>query len=313
MIGEQFLWVEKYRPNTVDDCILPDRIKSKFKGFVEQGNIPNLVLSGGAGVGKTTVARAVISEIGADVLFINGSNDRNIDTLRNEITQFASSVSMFGGRKYVLIDEADNLNIQSTQPALRAFIERYSKNCGFILTCNFPYKLMPPLMSRNPPIDFKIMKEEKPKLAAQMMARIQMILDAEGVPYEKKALAEVIMKYVPDWRRCINELQNYAANGKIDSGILRDLTGEAFDELIGLMKAKKFTEVRRWLGEHTDFETAQLYRMLYDKASKLIEPSSIPAMVMILGEYQSHAAFVADQEINNAACFARIMAECIFK
>lgn len=314
MIGEHFLWTEKYRPRTIDECILPDRLKDRFKAFIGQGDVPNLLLTGGPGVGKTTVARAMVAELGCDDLVINGSMDGNIDTLRNTISQFASSVSIIGtGRKYVILDEADYLNAQSTQPALRNFMELYEKNCGYIFTCNYMHKIIEPLHSRCSVVDFKLNKTDRLAMAPQMLRRLEYILDAEGVEYDKKALADVIMRYVPDWRRCINELQRYAATGKIDSGILLDLTSDAFGELIQLMKAKKFSEVRLWIKEHADIETATLYRTFYDQASKLFEPASVPALIMILGEYQSHAAFVADHEINNAACFARIMAECLFK
>ena len=313
LIGDQFLWVEKYRPKKVSECILPDRLKGKFQGFVDEKNIPNLILVGSAGCGKTTVARAMIREIGADELFLNGSNDRNIDTLRNELTQFASSVSLAGGRKYVILDEADYLNPQSTQPALRGFMEQYAKNCGFILTCNFPHKLVEPLHSRCSVVDFKLTASEKTAMARQMHKRLIKILEENGVKVDHSVLAELIIKFVPDWRRCLNELQRYSVNGVVDSGILINIGDAAFAELIEFLKNKRFTEVRKWLKQHSDMDTASLYRMFYDNAKDFLDPSSIPELILILGEHQHYAAFVADHEINNAACFAKIMGQCLFK
>lgn len=313
MLGEQFLWTEKYRPARVADCILPERLKEKFQAFVDEGNIPNLLLFGGAGVGKTTVARAMVSELKADELFLNGSNDRNIDTLRNDLMQFASSMSLMGGRKYIIWDEADYLNTQSTQPALRHFMEQYSKNCGFILTCNFPHKLIEPIHSRCSVVDFKITPSERMQMAKQIDKRARTILDAEGICYDRSVVAEAIIKFMPDWRRCLNEMQRFSATGKLDAGILVNLGQEAFDELMLLLKSKKYSEVRKWVGNHSDMETAVLYRMFYDNCKDHIEAASIPELVMILAEHQYQAAFVADQEINNAACLAKIMGQCIFK
>lgn len=313
MIGDEFLWTEIYRPKCIDDCILPDRLKEQFEGYVQQGSVPNLLLTGGPGVGKTTVARAMLNELGCDVMVINGSNDRNIDTLRNEITQFAASMSLVGGRKYVILDEADYLNSQSTQPALRQFMEQFSSNCGFILTCNYPFKIIEPLHSRCAVIDFKLLKEEKLDMARQMFKRIKGILEEQNISYDKAALQQLIVKFVPDWRRCINELQRYSVHGQIDEGILVNLGKETFNELVQYMKNKNFTGVRKWVANHGDMDSASLYRMFYDEANELFEAESIPQLVLLLGEYQHYAAFVADADINNAACFAKIMSECYFK
>ena len=309
MIRDDFLWVEAYRPRTIDSAILPSTLKTTFQQFVDQKNVPNLLLTGRAGVGKTTVARAMLEELQCDYIIINGSMNGNIDTLRSEIKDFASSISFSGGRKYVILDEADYLNPNSTQPALRNFMEEYSRNCGFILTCNFKNKIIEPLHSRCSVVEFKIDKEDKPKMASQFYKRVCNILDQESVQYDQKAVIEVITKFFPDWRRVLNELQRYSATGKIDSGILVNFSEENLKGLVELLKAKNFTEVRRWVAENNDLDQAVFFRKLYDTASQYLKPNSIPQLVITLADYQYKAAFVADHEINILACLTEIMAE----
>lgn len=309
---EEFLWVEKYRPRTVAETILPDGIKATFQQFVDRNEIPNLMLPGGAGTGKTTIARALCEEVGADYIIINGSMNGGIDTLRNDIKNFASTVSFSGGRKIVILDEADYLTPQ-TQAALRNFMEEFSKNCGFILTCNFKNRIIAPLHSRCSVIDFKIANSDKPKLAAQLLKRCEEILAKEGVDYDKQALAAVIMKFYPDNRRILNELQRYGASGKIDSGILAGMSNENFRDLVTLVKEKKWKDMRKWVGENLDTEPTALMRKFYDQAFDLIEPQSIPTMVLLIADYQYKAGFVADQEINLVAFLTQCMTELEFK
>ena len=306
-----FLWVEKYRPQKIDDVILPSSIKDKFKSFVEAGDIPNLILSGGAGVGKTTIAKAVINELGCDFIVINGSMNGNIDTLREDIKNFASTVSFNGNRKYVILDEADYLNKTSTQPALRNFMEEYSKNCGFILTCNFPEKIIEPLHSRCTEIEFKIDKSESVKLAKEFLNRLKMILDSEEVTYDVKVLAEFIMLHFPDWRKVLNELQGYGITGTIDSGILKKTSEGEIDELVKFLKNKDFTSMRKWVPK-TDISFESLSRKLYDKAYDIIDKNSIPQLVIILADYGYKSAFCKDEEINTVAMLTEIMGEVIF-
>lgn len=313
MIRDDFLWVEKYRPKTVADTILPDNLKKTFQQFVDQGNIPNLLLAGRAGVGKTTIARAMLEQLGCDYIIINGSMSGNIDTLRNEIREFASTISFSGGRKYVILDEADYLNPNSTQPALRNFMEEYSRNCGFILTANFRNRIIDPLHSRCSVVEFKIEKDDKPEMAKQFYKRVCGILDKEGLEYDTKAVVEVIKKFFPDWRRVLNELQRYSATGRIDTGILVNITEENLKTLVGLLKAKNFSEVRKWVGENNDIDQTTFFRKLYDTASDYLKPNSIPMLVMTIADYQYKAAFVADHEINILACLTEIMAEGDFK
>lgn len=308
---EDFLWVEKYRPKTVADTILTDELKKTFQQFVDQENIPNLILSGSAGVGKTTVAKAMCEQLDCDYIVINGSMNGNIDTLRNDISQFASSVSLSGGRKMVILDEADYLNPQSTQPALRNFMEEFSANCGFILTCNFVDRIIEPLHSRCSVIHFRIKKTELPELAKQFMRRVCGILDGESVPYEKAVVAEVIKNHFPDWRRVINELQRYSATGSIDTGILRNFTDSNLSRLIEYMKDKNFTAVRKWVAE-SDIEPADFFRVFFDKSEDYIGKGSIPQLVLHLSKYQYQNAFAADPEINMVACLTEIMADCEF-
>ena len=308
---EEFLWVEKYRPKTVADTILPEDLKKVFQQFVDQKNIPNLILSGTAGVGKTTVAKAMCEELGCDYIVINGSMNGNIDTLRNDIARFASSVSLAGGRKMVILDEADYLNAQSTQPALRNFMEEFSANCGFILTCNFVDRIIEPLHSRCSVVKFKIRKSELPELAKQFLRRVCGILDNESVTYDKAAVVEVIKKHFPDWRRVINELQHYSATGSIDTGILRNFNDDTLNKLIGYMKDKNFTAVRKWVAE-SDMDTNEFFRAFYDKAETYLVAGSIPMLVLHLAKYQYQNAFAADPEINLVACLTEIMADCTF-
>ena len=308
---EEFLWVEKYRPKTVADTILPEDLKKVFQQFVDQKNIPNLILSGTAGVGKTTVAKAMCEELGCDYIVINGSMNGNIDTLRNDISRFASSVSLSGGRKMVILDEADYLNAQSTQPALRNFMEEFSANCGFILTCNFVDRIIEPLHSRCSVVKFRIRKSELPELAKQFLRRVCGILDNEGVTYDKSAVVEVIKKHFPDWRRVINELQHYSATGAIDSGILRNFSDDSLNKLIGYMKDKNFTAVRKWVAE-SDMDTNEFFRAFYDKAENYLVSGSIPMLVLHLAKYQYQNSFAADPEINLVACLTEIMADCTF-
>lgn len=310
---EEFLWVERYRPKLVRDTILPAELKSTFQQFVDQENIPNLILAGGPGIGKTTIARAMLEELGCDYIVINGSMNGNIDTLRNDILEFASSMSMGGGRKYVILDEADYLNANSTQPALRNFMEEFSKNCGFILTCNFAQRIIEPLHSRCSVIEFNLPKKQLPTLASEMMQKAILILEENGIQYENAAVAEVVRKYLPDWRRVLNELQRYSATGRIDSGILANTTAESVNQLVEAMKDKNFSQVRKWVGQHSDTDSVTLYRQFYDNASQYFKSASIPQLVLILAKYQHQAAFVADHEINNAACMLEIMIDCEFE
>lgn len=313
MIRDEFLWSQRYRPKTIDDCILTKELKGTFQEFVNKGEIPNMVLSGRAGVGKTTVARAMLDQLDCDYYMVNGSMYGNIDTLRTDILQFASTVSLMGGRKYVILDEADYLNPNSTQPALRNFIEEFSKNCGFILTCNFKNKIIEPLRSRCTNIEFTIPKNEKPKLAMAFMKRVKGILNTEDISYDEKVVAQLISNHFPDWRRVLNELQRYSVNGQIDTGILSNLNDESMKAVMALMKEKSFTKLRKWVGENIDLDAAQLFRSLYDNAGEFLQPKSIPQLVLILGEYQYKAAFVSDPEINIMACLTSIMSECEFE
>lgn len=304
---ENMLWVERYRPKRIADTILPADLKKTFQQFVDQRMIPNLLLAGGPGIGKTTVAKAMLEELGCDYIVINGSMNGNIDTLRNEIKDFASSVSFSGGRKYVIIDESDYLG-PLTQPALRNFVEEYSANCGMILTCNILNRIIPPLQSRFSVIKFNIDKNDKPVLAGQFMKRLETILQTEGVEYDKGTIAELIMKHFPDWRRVINECQRYAATGRIDVGILSSFSDESFANLVKHLKEKSFTEVRRWIVENSDVDPQVVMRKLYDSAYDLVTPSFVPQLVLILADYQHKAAFVVDQELNLAACMVELMA-----
>ena len=309
---EEFLWVEKYRPKSINDCILPTSLKQTFQEFVNQDNIPNLLLTGGPGVGKTTVAKAMLTEIDADYIVINGSMNGNIDTLRNEIKDFASTMSFTNNRKYVILDEADYLNPQSTQPALRNFMEEFSKNCGFILTCNFKNRIIEPLHSRCSVVEFNIPKQDRPKVAAQFFKRVGNILKEENIEYDLTVVAKMVESYFPDFRRVLNELQRYSAIGRIDTGILANTGDASIEDLVTSLKAKSFSEVRKWVAQNSDTDTATTLRKLYDIANEKMKPHSVAQLVLIIADYQYKAAFVADQEINLVACMTEIMANCEF-
>tara|TARA_B100000035_G_scaffold36723_1_gene27817 strand:+ start:1185 stop:2120 length:936 start_codon:yes stop_codon:yes gene_type:complete len=307
------LWVEKYRPVTIDDCILPSELKQTFQQFVDNEEIPNLLLTGTAGVGKTTVAKAMLEQIGCTYMMINGSEESGIDTLRTKIKNFASTVSMDGKRKYVILDEADYLNPQSTQPALRGFIEEFSRNCGFILTCNFRNRIIEPLHSRCSTVEFRIPNEEKPKLAMGFMKRVQHILEIENVNSNEKVVADLINKFFPDWRRCLNELQRYSATGNIDAGILVNLSDTSIKELVSFVRDKDFKSCREWVVHNLDNDPHRIYRRIYDSLSGNVPDSAVPHCVLILGDYSYKSAFVADQEINLLACLTEMMTSVQFK
>jgi DNA polymerase III delta prime subunit len=308
---EEFLYVEKYRPKTVSDTILPVSLKQTFQQFVDQKNVPNLLLTGTAGVGKTTIAKAMLEELGCDYIVINGSDEgRLIDTLRTKIKGFASSMSLSGGRKYVILDEADYLNAETVQPALRNFMEEYSANCGFIMTCNFANKIIEPLRSRCSVVEFKMAPEDKPKLAGEFFKRVCNILTGEGVEFDKPTVVEVVKKHFPDNRRVLNELQRYAATGKIDAGILVNFSELGMKELMSSMKAKEFTKVRKWVAQNCDGDTTAIFRKIYDSAGDYVKPNSVPQLVVTLADYQYKAAFAADPEINMMAMMTEIMIDC---
>jgi DNA polymerase III delta prime subunit len=309
---EHFLWVEKYRPKTIEDCILPETTKATFKEFLKKGEVPNLLLCGTAGTGKTTVARALCEELGCDYIVINGSDEgRQIDTLRTKIKGFASAMSMQNKTKVVIIDEADYLNRESVQPALRAFIETYSSNCRFIFTCNYKQKIIDPLHSRTTVIEFKTDKKDQPVLASKFMKRMQFVLDAEGITYKDKVLAELLMKYIPDYRRVLNEMQRYSSSGTIDEGILSNISDINTKDLISSLKDKDWKKMRQWVANNVDTDPQGIFRYIYD--SLLPEIKTVPQMVLLIADYQYKAAFVADQEINLTACLTEIMASIQFK
>ena len=310
-----FIWVEKYRPKTIDECILPASTKKTFKDFLDKGEIPNMLLAGPPGIGKTTVAKALCNQLGADVYVINGSDEgRFLDTVRNNAKNFASTVSLTATSKHkvIIIDEADNTS-NDVQLLLRAFIEEFAGNCRFIFTCNYKNKILEPLHSRCAVIEFGIKGKDRQSIAANFFKRIREILDAEGVEYENKVLVELINKHFPDWRRVLNEVQRYSVGGKIDSGILATFSDVAVNELVKNLKGKNFAEVRKWVVSNLDNDTSVLLRRIYDACYDSMVPNSIPAAVLCLAKYQYQMAFVADQEINMLACLTEIMVECEFK
>jgi len=309
---DHFLWVEKYRPQTIEDCILPEKTKATFKEFLKKGEVSNLLLCGTAGTGKTTVARALCEELGCDYIVINGSDEgRQIDTLRTKIKSFASAISFENKTKVVIIDEADYLNRESVQPALRAFIETFSENCRFIFTCNYKQKIIDPLHSRTTVIEFRTDKKDQPVLASKFMKRMKYVLDAEGITYKDKVLAELLMKYIPDYRRVLNELQRYSSSGTIDEGILSNISDINTKDLISSLKEKDWKKMRQWVANNVDTDPQGIFRYIYD--SLLPEIKTIPQMVLLIADYQYKAAFVADQEINLTACLTEIMASIQFK
>ena len=310
-----FIWVEKYRPKTIDECILPDGIKKTFSDFLKRGEIPNMLLSGPPGIGKTTVAKALCNELGADFYVINGSDEgRFLDTVRNSAKNFASTVSLTSEAKHkvIIIDEADNTT-PDVQLLLRASIEEFSRNCRFIFTCNYRNKIIEPLHSRCAVIEFSVNGKQKQSIAAQFFKRLSDILDQERITYEPKVLAELINKHFPDWRRVLNECQRYSVSGNIDSGILAHFSDVKTNELVKNLKQKNFAEVRKWIVSNLDNDTTVLLRGIYDALYASLTNASIPAAVLIIAKYQYQAAFVADQEINMLACLTEIMVECEFK
>ena len=310
---EDFLWVEKYRPKTVSDTILTDELKKTFQQFVDQKNIPNLILSGTAGVGKTTVAKAMCEELGCDYIVINGSMNGNIDMLRNDISQFASSVSLMGGRKMVILDEADYLNAQSTQPALRGFIEEFSNNCRFILTCNFKNRIIEPLHSRCAVIEFNTTKKQLASLAGDFMKRLQFILKNEGVEYKESVIADLIIQYAPDWRRVVNECQRHSSGGQINPVALLGMSDQNIAQVVSYLKAKDFKSMRSWVANNTALDGTVMFRKIYDSLYDIANPGSIPGAVLILADYSYKSAFVADKELNLVACLTELMGNVEWK
>ena len=314
-MSKHFLYTEQYRPQNIKDCILPTRIKKTFNEFVAAGNIPTLLLSGGAGTGKTTIAKALCNEIGNDVMVINASKERGIDTLRTKITGFASTVSLSDNeaRKIIIMDEADSMT-PDLQSGMRAAIEEFSGNCGFIFTCNFPSKIIEPIHSRCISIDFKVKDTEKPQMMGQFMKRVQQILNTENVEYNNDVLAQLIKTYFPDFRRTLNELQRYSIGGTIDSGILANISEVKLDSVVSFLKNKDFKSMRAWVGTNSDMiDSAEMFSKLYKSAEEYLQPSSVPQAIILIGEYSYKSMIVADQEINIAACLTELMASCEFQ
>lgn len=306
------LWVEKYRPHIIADCILPESYKNTFQEYVNKKDIPHLLLCGSAGVGKTTVAKALCEEIGCDYLVINGSDESGIDTFRMKIKNYASAMSLTGGKKVIIIDEADYLNANSTQPAMRAAMEEFAHNCTFIMTCNYKNRIIDPLHSRCAVIEFKLKNADKPIIAKQFMQRVMNILTNEKVNFDKQVVVEVIKKYFPDFRRTLNELQRYSVSGHIDSGILSSVVDVSLAGLVKSLKDQNFTEMRKWVAENGGDDPVRMYRRIYDSLYDVMDKTTIPNAVIILARYQYQAAFVADQELNLTACLTEMMVECKF-
>ena len=305
--GDQFLWTEKYRPHTVQEVILPEYLKKPFQNFVDKGNVPNLLLTGTPGTGKTTIAKAMLEELGADVYLINGSLNADKATLKNEIQNYASSVSFTGGRKYVIIDEADYLHAQNVQPGLRSFMEECADNCGFIFTCNFPNRLMEAIRSRCAVVDFKILAKDKPALAKKFYDRCVQILKDEGVDYDKEALAEILKKWMPDWRRILNQLQHFAANGKITLDQISSITDLQMQKLIKSMKEKKYTDIRKWLNDNPDIDQNELFTSLFNALPDVMTLNGEATSTITLAKYQDYGKNVPNMKINMLACLAELM------
>ena len=314
MQRDDFLWVEKYRPTKISDCVLPSDLYEPFSDFVDQGKLPNLILAGGPGTGKTTAAKALCEETQTDYLMVNGSDEgRSIDTVRTTLNQFCSSVSMTGNRKAIIMDEADYMNPDSVQPALRGFIERFGNNVSFLFTCNYPTRIIDPIHSRCAIFDFFIPVNEKPKIGTRYLERCCQILEENEVEYDKRVVRELVGKHFGDFRRIINELQKYSASGKIDAGILSTISEINVNELVNYLKNKKFSEMRKWANSNMDTDVVRVFRKMYDVLNMHLKPQSVPQAVLIIADYQYKSAFVVDQEINLVACLTEIMVECEFK
>ena len=314
MQRDDFLWVAKYRPTKISECVLPSDLQEPFSDFIDQGKLPNLIFAGGPGTGKTTAAMALCEETQTDYLMVNGSDEgRNIDTVRTTLRQFCSSVSMTGNRKAIIMDEADYMNPDSVQPALRGFVEKFGNNVSFIFTCNYPNRIIEPIHSRCAIFDFLIPNSEKPKIAENYLKLCEGILAKEEIEFDKKVLIQLIMKHFPDFRRVLNELQRYSSSGRIDTGILTSLEEINIIELVESLKTKRFSDMRKWTNSNMDSDTTRIFRKLYDSLSSYLKPQSVPQAVLIIADYQYKSAFVADQEINMVACLTEIMVECSFK
>jgi len=311
--SNDFLWSERYRPRTIDECILPKSLKKTFTEVLEKEELPNMLFTGTAGLGKTTVARALCEQLGIDYIIINGSEEGNIDTLRTKIKRFASTVSLEGGIKVVILDEADYLNPQSTQPALRGFIEEFSNNCRFILTCNFKNRIIEPLHSRCGVYEFNTSKKEIPYLQQAFLKRLSGILDTNEVQYDTKTLVEMIVRFAPDWRRILNEVQRFSMSGVLEPSVLESASSDEFNRLLDYMKDKNFKGMRKWVADNIDVDASAIFRGIYDRMNDRVEPSSIPQLVIILADYQYKNAFVADHELNIVACLTEAMANVEFK